>query len=63
VTFYKRLASSSGHVRNVEVGKVYLSPAIKEDDVVPAALAKFAQDRRLARWDQAADGYEIKEGD
>ena len=63
VTFYKRLASSSGHVRNVEVAKVYLSPAIKKNDVVPAALAKFAQDRRLARWDQAADAYELKEGD
>ena len=62
VTFYKRLANSSGHVRNVEVAKVYLSPAIKKDDVVPAALAKFAQDRRLARWDQAADEYELKEG-
>jgi CBS-domain-containing membrane protein len=62
VTFYKRLANSSGHARNVEVAKVYLSPAIKKDDVVPAALAKFAQDRRLARWDQAADEYELKEG-
>jgi CBS domain-containing protein len=62
VTFYKRLANSSGHVRNVEVAKVYLSPAIKKDDVVAAALAKFAQDRRLARWDQAADAYELKEG-
>jgi CBS-domain-containing membrane protein len=63
VTFYKRLASSSGQVRNVEIAKVYLSPALKKDDAVPAALARFAQDRRLARWDQAADGYEIKEGD
>ena len=62
VTFYRRLANSSGHVRNVEVAKVYLSPAIKKDDVVPAALAKFAQDRGLARWDQAADVYELKKG-
>lgn len=61
VTFYKRLANSSGHVRNVEVAKVYLSPAIKKDDAVPAALAKFEQDRCLARWDQAADEYELKE--
>ena len=63
VTFYKRVTGSAGHVRNVEVGKVYLSPAIEKDDVVPAAVARFEQDRRLARWDQAADGYEIKEGD
>lgn len=63
VTFYKRLASSSGHVQNVEVGKVYLSPAIKKDDLVSAALARFEQDRGLARWDQAADTYELKEDD
>jgi hypothetical protein len=63
VTFYKRLVSSSGHPHNIEVGKVYLSPAIKKEDVVAAALAKFEQDRGLARWDQAADGYELKQGD
>ena len=61
VTFYKRVAGSSGRIHNIEVGKVYLSPAIKKDDVVPAALARFEQDRGLARWDQAADGYELKE--
>ena len=62
VTFYKRLASSSGQVSNVEVGKVYLSPAIERDDVIPAALAKFEQDRGLVCWDRAADAYELKEG-
>jgi CBS-domain-containing membrane protein len=46
VTFYKRLASSSGQVRNVEVGKVYLSPAIRRDEVVSSALAKFEQGPR-----------------
>jgi CBS domain-containing protein len=61
VTFCKQLVSSSGHLRDVEVGKVYLSPAIKKDDVVRAALAKFEEDRGLTRWDQAADAYEIKE--
>ena len=60
VTFYKRLPSSSGHVHNVEVGKVYLSPAIKREDAVPAALARFADDRGLGRWEDAADLYEIK---
>ena len=63
VTFYKRLVSSSGHPHNIEVGKVYLSPAIKKDDVVAAALAKFEQDRGVARWDEAADAYELKEDD
>ena len=42
---------------------MYLSPAIKKDDVVAAALAKFEQDRGLARWDEAADAYELKEDD
>jgi CBS-domain-containing membrane protein len=59
VTFYKRLATSSGHVRNVELAKVYLSPAIKNDEVVPAAVARFEHDRGLARWREAADLYEL----
>ena len=63
VTFYKRLASSSGHVHNVEVGKVYLSPAIERTDAVPAARARFADDRGLARWEDAADLYELKQDD
>lgn len=63
MTFYKRLVSSSGHPQNVEVGKVYLSPAIKKDDLVPIAIAKFEQNRGLTRWDQAADGYELKENE
>jgi CBS-domain-containing membrane protein len=50
VTFYKRLASSSGHVRNVEVAKVYLSPATKKDDIAAAAVARFEHDRRLERF-------------
>jgi CBS domain-containing protein len=41
VSFYKRLVSSSGHPHNVEVGKVYLSPAIRTDDMVPAAVARL----------------------
>ena len=58
--FYKRLPSSSGHLHNVEVGKVYLSPAIRKDDAIPAALARFEQDRGLARWEDAADPYELE---
>jgi CBS domain-containing protein len=60
VTFYKRLATSSGHVHNVEIGRVYLSPAIEKEDAVPTALARFADDRGLARWEDAADLYELK---
>jgi CBS-domain-containing membrane protein len=60
VTFYKRLATSSGQVHNVEVAKVYLSPATEKADAVPAALAKFTEDRGLVRWEDAADLYELK---
>jgi len=60
VTFYKQLPTSSGQVHNVEVGKVYLSPAIRKDDAVSAALARFEQDRGLARWEDAADLYELE---
>lgn len=62
VTFYKRLTNSSGQVSDVLVGKVYLSPAIEKDDIIPAALAKFERDRGLASWDRAADAYELKKG-
>ena len=40
VTFYKRVTGGAGHVHSVEVGKVYLSPAIKKDDVVPVAVVR-----------------------
>jgi CBS domain-containing protein len=60
VTFYKRLATSSGHARNVEVAKVYLSPAIKKNDVVRVAVARFEHDRGIARWKEAADLYELE---
>jgi CBS domain-containing protein len=62
VTFYKRLASSSGHVRKVEVARVYLSPAVRKGDWEAAAVARFERDRGLARWDQAADLYELEDG-
>ncbi|MDF2780595.1 MAG: putative signal transduction protein with domain [Geminicoccaceae bacterium] len=60
VTFYKLLQNSSGHVHNVEVAKLYLSPAVRKDDAIPAALARFEQHRGLACWEEAADLYEVK---
>jgi CBS domain-containing protein len=59
VTFCRRLPSSSGHVHNVEVGK-HLSPAVSQDEILPAALARLEQDRGLARWQDAADLYEVE---
>jgi CBS domain-containing protein len=62
VAFYKRIANSSRHVSNVEVARVYLSPAVERDDLESTAVAKFERDHGLARWDQAADLYELREG-
>jgi CBS domain-containing protein len=57
VTFYKRIVTSAGHASNVKVGKAYLSPAVRKEDAIATALAKFERDRGLASWDQAADTY------
>jgi CBS domain-containing protein len=62
VTFYKRLADSSGHLFKVEVARLFLSPAIATEEVVPAALARFASERGLRSWDERADLYELDEG-
>jgi CBS domain-containing protein len=61
VTFYKQLADSSGHLAKVEVARLYLSPAISRDEVIPAALDRFARERGLTRWDLAADLYELQD--
>jgi hypothetical protein len=44
------------------VARVYLSPAVKKGDWEAAAVARFERDRGLARWDQAADLYELEDG-
>jgi CBS domain-containing protein len=62
VTFYKRITNSSGHVFNVEVARIYLSPAVEKGVMESTATAMFERDRGLARWDQAADLYELQEG-
>jgi len=62
VTFYRKVAGSSGQMRNVEVTRIYLSPAINKDEAVATALAKFEEDRGLSSWDQGADSYELEEG-
>lgn len=62
VTFYKQLAGSSGQVRNVEVGKVYLSPAVHREDSTGIAIARFEHDHGGSAWQHTADTYELDEG-
>lgn len=61
VTFFRRLMTSSGGPRDVEVARLYVSPMVGSDELVPAALARFAEGRGVARWDQAADDYRVDE--
>jgi CBS domain-containing protein len=59
VTFYKRMTDSLGHSRDVSMATVYLSPAIRKEDVVPAAIHKFEADHKVKPWDRLADRYEV----
>jgi len=59
VTFYKRMTDSLGHARDVSMATVYLSPAIRKEDAVPAAIRKFEADHKVKPWDRLADRYEV----
>jgi CBS domain-containing protein len=59
VTFYKRMTDSRGHSRDVSMATVYLSPAIRKEDAVPAAIRKFEADHKVKPWDRLADRYEV----
>jgi CBS domain-containing protein len=59
VRFYKNVSTNSGQVRHVSMATIYLSPAVKKEDVAAAAIRKFEGDQRIEPWSQLADGYEI----
>jgi CBS domain-containing protein len=63
VTFYKRMTDSLGHGRDVSMATVYLSPAIRKEDAVPAAIRKFEADHGVKPWDRLADRYEVSAHD
>jgi CBS domain-containing protein len=63
VTFYKRMTDSRGHARDVSMATVYLSPAIRKEDAVPAAIRKFEADYGVKPWDRLADRYEVSARD
>lgn len=62
VTFYKRLSGSAGQLRDVEVGKVYLSPAVHPHDSTGVAIERFERDHGGAAWRHSADTFEVEEG-
>lgn len=61
--FYKRLAGSAGQVRDVEVGKVYLSPAVDREQRAGIAIARFERDHGGSSWKASADTFHVDEDD
>jgi hypothetical protein len=53
------MTDSLGHGRDVSMATVYLSPAIRKEDAVPAAIRKFEADHNVKPWDRLADRYEV----
>jgi predicted transcriptional regulator len=61
VVFYKQLPNSTGHVHNVELTRVAVARGSSKAEAVQAAIKKFEHERKAARWDLVADGYDVLE--
>ena len=61
VVFYKQLPNSTGHVYNVELTRVAVARGSSKAEAVQAAIKEFEQERKGARWDLVADGYDVLE--
>jgi len=61
VVFYKQLPNSTGHVHNVELTRVAVARGLSKAEAVQAAIKEFEQERKAARWDLIADGYDVLE--
>ena len=61
VVFYKQIPNSSGHVYNVELTRVAVARGSSKAEAVQAAIKEFEQERKGARWDLIADGYDVLE--
>jgi CBS domain-containing protein len=61
VVFYKQLPNSTGHVHNVELTRVAVARGLSKAEAVQAAIKEFEQERKTARWDLVADGYDVLE--
>jgi CBS domain-containing protein len=60
VVFYKQLPDSTGHVHNVELMRVAVARCSSKSEAVQAAIREFEKAQK-ARWDLAADGYDVLE--
>lgn len=60
VTFYKQVTSSLGQRRDVAVGRVYLSPAVGDDEAIETAIGRFEHDQGVTPWHRLADRYAIE---
>jgi len=61
VVFYKQLPNSIGHVYNVELTRVAVARCSSKAEAVQAAIKEFEKERKAARWDLVADGYDVLE--
>ena len=59
VTFYKRIATPYGDVRNVPQFSIYVSDCANKEEAAIAALARVPAERGGKSWDEFADGYEV----
>ena len=61
VIFYKELPNSTGHVYNVELTRVAVARGLSKAEAIEVAIKEFEQERKAARWDLVADGYDVLE--
>lgn len=59
VVFYKQIPNSTGHIHNVELTRVAVAKRSSKAEAVQAAIKEFEQERKTARWDLIADGYDV----
>jgi hypothetical protein len=53
--------NSSGHVYNVELTRAAVARCSSKAEAVQAAIKEFEKERKAARWDVVADGYDVLE--
>ena len=61
VVFYKQIPNSSGHIYNVELTRIAVARSSSKEEAVQAAIKEFEKERKVARWDLVADGYDVLE--
>jgi predicted transcriptional regulator len=59
VGFYRRIVDSHGHPHRTELFRLYVSPGVPPNEVVPFAIARFEQVNGRTPWRLVADDYEV----